>query len=183
MAIESIKLNDRDVKKISNVTFGSIQLKSYKVKESQGDEGVVTKRKVFSIEFFTDKATFKEIKKNYKKLTIEEIDTSDIDRRFHIEPHLPDSDEQYKVTMYAGAEIPKRDGSGLINLWEEGSMNLNLRPKAYKKNTQENITNNYFNNGAKGDVYFTEKTNKFATQPYFFKIDLDEYSLYEKKEA
>ena len=62
-------------------------------------------------------------------------------------------------------------------------MNLNLRPKAYKKDTQENITNNYFNNGAKGDVYFTEKTNKFATQPYFFKIDLDEYSLYEKKEA
>ena len=106
MTIESVKLNDRDVKKISNVTFGSIQLKSYKVKESQNDEGVVTKRKVFSIEFFTDKATFKEIKKNYKKLTVEEIDTSDIDRRFHIEPHLPDSDEQYKVTMYAGAEIP-----------------------------------------------------------------------------
>ena len=38
MTIESIKLNDRDVKKISNVTFGSIQLKSYKVKESQNDE-------------------------------------------------------------------------------------------------------------------------------------------------
>lgn len=182
--IEAVSGENKNLKKISGVTFGALQFKGYKIREKIEDDESVTKNKVFSVEFFVDKPTFKEIKKSYKKITTEEIDSSDIERRFHIPVPIEGEDEQYKVTFYAQAERKNKKGE-TMELWKDEFMGLNLRPKIYDKSTGENITSNfYLQNGAKGDIYFQEAVNdkhKY-THAYIVKVELDSYEPYVKQE-
>jgi hypothetical protein len=139
---------------------------------------------VFKVEFFVDKATKKELSKKYSKLSIEEIENEDIERRFNIPVPIEGEDEQYKVTFYAQAERKNKKGE-IMELWKDEFMGLNLRPKIYDKTTGENITSNfYLQNGAKGDIYFQEAVNdkhKY-THAYIVKVELDSYEPYVKSE-
>jgi hypothetical protein len=110
--IEVVSGENKNLKKISGVTFGALQFKGYKIREKIEDDGSVTKNKVFSVEFFVDKPTFKEIKKSYKKITTEEIDSSDIERRFHIPVPIEGEDEQYKGTHNGRQDARKPSVAG-----------------------------------------------------------------------
>jgi len=178
--IETVTNNGKEHFVIKDVVFGNIHVNGYRLKE--GDNG---NYKVFAIEFFTDKSTYKDIKKKYKKVVTEEIDNDDIERRFHIPVPFPDSDEQFKVTMYVGAERKNKNGE-MMEMWKDDYMNLNLRPKAYDSEGN-NITKNYFINGAKGSITFNESVNMKGTKnqylhPYFNRLDLTEFEFYVKPE-
>lgn len=170
-------------KVIEGVKFGKIALKLPDSKIGSGD-------KVFKVEFFVDKATCKELKKKYKKMSIEEIDNDDIQRRFHFDPPFPDQDEQFKVSLSVKAIREKKSDKSQMELWKPEFMEMVLRPKVYDKATGENLTaKHFFENGAVGDVWVSQKelvmkennTEIKFTHLYFQRIELDSYTEYQKK--
>lgn len=178
---EMCKVLNKDVEYnvLRGVKFGSIKLKLPASKVGSGD-------KVFKVEFFVDKATKKELSKKYSKLSIEEIENEDIERRFKMEVPFPDQDEQFKVSMSVKASRPNKKGE-TMELWKDEFMDMILRPKVYNRQGDNLTAQMFFASGAIGDVYFSEKAMegkddglKF-THPYMFKIVLDEYKEYEKK--
>lgn len=178
---EMCKVLNKDVEYnvLRGVKFGSIQLKLPASKVGSRD-------KVFKVEFFVDKATKKELSKKYSKLSIEEIENEDIERRFKMEVPFPDQDEQFKVSMSVKASRPNKKGA-TMELWKDEFMDMILRPKVYNRQGDNLTAQMFFASGAVGDVYFSEKAMegkddglKF-THPYMFKVVLDEYKEYEKK--
>lgn len=164
---------------LRGVKFGSIQLKLPTSKVGSGD-------KVFKIEFFVSKAAKKELSKKYSKLSIEEIENEDIERRFKMEVPFPDQDEQFKVSMSVKASRLNKKKE-VMDLWKDEFMDLVLRPKVYNRQGDNLTSQMFFATGAAGDVYFSEKDMKGKddglsfVHPYMFKLVLDEYQEYQKK--
>ena len=182
MAIETIIQTNpngstTELKVIRGVTFGTIDFKYAKSKFGKPDE------KEFGTEFFVDKATYKELKKTYKKMSLQEVENDDMQRRFHMDAPFPEQDEQSKVAMRARATRTNKNGE-LMELWKDDYMNLDVRPKVYNKATGENITSQfYLQSGCVGDIYWTETNHKdFGLLSYIRKIELDVVIPYVKEE-
>ena len=173
--LSDVKVNDKDYKVISDVTFGTINFKYYKNKW-QSEE------KIFSTEFFVDKPTYKALGKEFKKMSLKVVENDEMQTRFHLDPVFPDQDEQYKVMMSAKAERTDKKGN-LMQLWKEEYLGLDVRPKVYDKATGEYITMKFaLQAGCTGDVYFRVHTNEFGTQAYVSFVKLDKVIPYVKPE-
>lgn len=174
--IETVLKNNKEYRKISGVTFGTINFKYYKNKWQSED-------KIFSTEYFVDKATYKELKKEFKKMSLKEVENDEMQTRFHIDPPFPDQDEQFKVMMSAKAERNDKKGN-VMQLWKEEYLNLDVRPKVYDKATGEDITMKFaLQAGCVGDVFFRVHQNEFGTNAYIAFIELDKVIPYIKESA
>lgn len=109
----------------------------------------------FSVDIVVDKATAKAFSKKYPKQKHKEIDTSEFEEKYKIEPPFPDEEEQFIIKIKRpgsfkdGAEVPEKYWPKV--LLQEGNSAVPLE------------RDRLVANGSKGKVSFEENTNDFGT--------------------
>lgn len=136
--------------KISDVTFAYVKInrpgKKYESEETE-----------YSVDVVVNKATAKEMKKNFPKNGVREVETSEFEAKYKFAPPYPDQDEQYVLKFKTNSHM--KDGNEVPYEWSN-------RPKVYVPDGDrvKDITKDVMiANGSKGVVAFNISNGKFGT--------------------
>lgn len=135
--------------KISDVTFAYVKLnKPGKKYESEETE--------YSVDVVVNKATAKEMKKNFPKNGVREVDNSEFEEKYKFPTPYPDQDEQYIIRFKTNSHM--KDGNEVPYEWSN-------RPKVYVPDGErvKDVTKDIaIGNGSKGVVAFNISDTKFG---------------------
>lgn len=135
--------------KISDVHFAYVKLqrptKKYQSEETE-----------FSVDVVVDKATAKEMKKNFPKNGIREVDTSEFLKKYKFDPPFPDQDEQFVLKFKTNST--NKDGEPKPYEWSS-------RPKVYVPGDEKvkDVTMDVrVANGSSGDIAFNITNSNYG---------------------
>jgi hypothetical protein len=135
--------------KISNVHFAYVKIQ-------KGGKKYESEELEYSVDVVVDKATAKEMKKNFPKNGLKEVDTAEFEEKYKFSAPYPDQDEQYLLKFKTN--VADKNG-------EEKPYSWSSRPKVYVPDGDKikDVTMDVrVGNGSSGDIAFNVSNGKFG---------------------